>query len=552
MDTDKSIERTTTGTRFWEEATHPSIPSSASIYPGQSRTIVSGPRSWAPVKGSAFVYKTLRCPLEREDVAANRTAIEELFSQYGQAIEGYTQLIPIRDADKSAFGPQDHEAVRALAPGLLAHIRSSALDKAIEMWRSRQALEQKKQWSTGHAAASFGNGQGGRHCSIRMYARTYRLEPGRPIKAGNTVVRPLWADIPTPQGRVALRVGDDGYQVPILLDIISGKGGPYTVGTAIRSAELLWRGKGPEQNLFLDIRLSRPIRGEARSFESLVRYIMYYPGLKLVPVGVDIGIENTAVAVAPGKGRRGVRYFKGGALREKKRRISVHIESLKERGTRKAILDADLTRDKARRRNRAHLQEVSRDIVEMASAIADRSKGEVPVIVLEDLVFEDVTRRPARTAARDVPDGEEGIARPRTVPLRKDVANELRSWAYGQLRELIAGKAAWEGITTILVPPRGSGLECPRCRRGDVVRRRDVHRLVCPDCGYRANDDYCAAFMLATYFMDEFALMARMLGRIQGNYQYHANESVAAFDRDGRGDVEAPRSLQGEAEEASS
>lgn len=545
MNTDKSIERMTTDTRSGNETTHPSIPSSIPRYPVSSHTIVPGARFWAPVKGSAYAYKTIRCPLERDDVAASRAAIEELFRQYGLAVGEYLRLVSLWGTDRGSIGPADHEAVRALTPGLYARIRYAALDKAIEMWRSREALERTGRIPERPVLLMNENDRSGPQDAIRLDTRTYRLEPGRPVKVGNATVRPIWASIPTPMGRVALRVGDDGYQVPILLNIIDSKD-----RAAIRSAELVRRGCGPDRDLFLDIRLSRPIPEEHRSIEGLVSFLAAHPDIKVIPIGVDIGIVNTAVAVAPGKGRKGIRYFKGRAERERKRRMADLIRHLMERGTKKAMLDAQMSREKEERRNRAHLQEVSRGIIELAISVADRSKGEVPVIVLEDLRFEDVARRPAR--GREDRGGEEGNARAPSVPLRKDVAYELRSWAYGQLRDLIAAKAAWEGIPTVLVPPHGSSMECPRCGGGDVVRRRDVHRLVCPDCGYRANDDYCAALMLATYFMDEFTLMARMLGRIQGNYQHHDNEPAAAFDRDGRGGVETPRSPQGEAGKASS
>jgi hypothetical protein len=516
---------------------------------------VSSPRFWAPAKGSAYTYKTLSCPLDNDDLLANRAAIEGLFAQYRTAITEYMRYVSLKGADRAAIGPSEHEAVRTLAPGLLARVRSAAMNRAIEMWRSREEIERKGMCvhdpGTGHGPDDRRNYMD----AIRLDARIYRLEPGRPVRAGNVIVRPLWASIPTPMGRVALRLGDDGYQVPILLNIIDGRD-----RAAIRSAELVRKGCGPDQELSLDIRLSRPIPEEHRSIEGFVSFLAAHPSIKVIPIGVDIGIVNTAVAVAPGKGRKGVRFFKGRAERERKRRMVDLIRRLMERGTEKAERDAQATRRKEARRNTAHLHEVSRGIVELAMSVADRSKGEVPVIVLEDLRFEDVARRPAR--GREDRGGEEGNARGSSVPLRRDVASELRSWAYGQLRDLIAAKAAWEGIPTGLVPPRGSSMECPRCGRGDVVRRRDVHRLVCPDCGYRANDDYCAAFMLATNFMKDVALMtdplkgttrdtarpAEPLSCIQRYRDYHG--SAAAFDRDGRGGVETPRSPQGEAGEA--
>ena len=130
----------------------------------------SNPRNLANIKNplsrTRFAFRTLKCRLHPEDVndEANREAIDLLFEQYGRAVEAFLRLIPIRTPyrrsrkgpSKDAFRKDDYVAVKALAPGLFTSIRTAARDRAIEMWKARQAREARGLRTS--APGSCGNG----------------------------------------------------------------------------------------------------------------------------------------------------------------------------------------------------------------------------------------------------------------------------------------------------------------------------------------------------------------------------------------------------------
>lgn len=116
------------------------------------------------------------------------------------------------------------------------------------------------------------------------------------------------------------------------------------------------------------------------------------------------------------------------------------------------------------------------------------------------------------------------------------VRNVYQAFYPFHLDLFILEKASWEGIPVMVVPPAGTGLMCPKCGSADAVRRRDVHRLVCPDCAYRANDDYCAALNIAR----------RGLARLQRDREtvlshHHSHGLPKAYDLGDRGAAGASR-----------
>jgi transposase len=178
----------------------------------------------------------------------------------------------------------------------------------------------------------------------------------------------------------------------------------------------------------------------------------------------------------------------------------------------------------------------SKELLDLAARIADRKKGELPVIVLEDLDFGESILRPGAAG---------GIEN--TGPIRREQAEELNAWPRTLLRDIIIEKAAWEGVPVMLVAPDGTSIACPRCGSPDAVRRRDVHRLVCPDCTYKADDDYCAAINIARRGL------ARLLkDRDQTRpVKHHDNELRGVTRPAGCGAADAPRGPEWERCEAS-
>jgi IS605 OrfB family transposase len=424
-----------------------------------------------PHAGRKYAFKTLRCLLDRDDVVAGRTDLDALFMQYQAAVRCFLHLLPVRAPFRDAFRKEDMAAAKAAAPGLEPGLRSTALDKAIEMWRSFEAKGGLSYGSrtripcSENAKNKKGTANNGRYLfGVRLQRKDLVL-----VLDGDPHSGQVKASIPTPLRAVELGILGRDHQVPILRKVLKGDEG------LIRCvSELLWRNstKTKGKDLILDVHIGRPIDRNLLSFPDIPG-----PAERFVPIGVDMGVRNILVAVAPGKGGRGVLFVKGERWRDKHRRF--------ERGQslRKALGDDEGWT--ASRQNEGNYvkdmaHKAGRELLDLAATIADRRKGEVPMIVLEDLDFGEGERLKGETKA-----------------IRSKQAGELEAWPRTLLRNIIIEKAAWEGVPVMVVVPDGTSVTCPRCGSADAVRRRDLHRLVCPDCTYKADDDYCAAINIA-------------------------------------------------------
>jgi IS605 OrfB family transposase len=441
-----------------------------------------------PLAGRTYTFKTIGCRLDQADVAANRWAIDELFRQFAAVMGVFRRLIPVRAPFRKAFRMEDFAAARAAGPGLKVDTRMAALDKTIEMWRSFEAKGKVcKAGIPGHPSSPF----------VRLSRRSYSL-----VASGPTIVecKNLGVSIDTPRGPIQLGLLGEGHQVPILQKVLRGDEG------LIRCfAELIWR---PE--LSIDIHIGRPVDPAVTWFPEDP-----LPGTTYVAIGVDLGVRNLLVAVAPGKGSKGVLFVKGGRWREMRRRKA------RARAVMLAVGDDDAwmaSREAGGRFTRDLAHKACHDVIELARKVADRRANELPVIVLEDLSFADI-------AARD------------GAPLKAGQAQELRDWPFALIRKLLLEKAAWEGFPVMVVPPSGTSLSCPSCGGTDAVRRRDVHRLVCPDCGFRANDDYCAALAIARRGM---AILTEDIHAAAGTVHPRSHELLWTNGPGNGGAVDAP------------
>jgi IS605 OrfB family transposase len=427
-----------------------------------------------PHAGRRYAFKTIRCKLDQEDVAAGRPGLDALFLQYHAAVRSFLRLMPIRAPYRDAFRKEDMAAAKAVAPGLEPGLRSSALDKAIEMWRSFEAKGGLSYGSRtgipGSKASKNGSMTSPDHIAVRLSRKDLMLVAGSDAQGG-----PIKVSIPAPLHAVELRILGEGHQVPILRKVLKGEGG------LIRCvSELSWKDPGgtKDKDLILDVHIGKPIEKYVQRFPDISG-----PAEMFVPIGVDIGVRNILVAVAPGKGGKGVLFVKGGRWREKHRRF------VRSRSLRRALGDdkgwaASRQNEGNYVRDMAH--KASKELLDLAARIADRKKGELPVIVLEDLDFGDCGQRQGTPGGID-----------NTGPIRREQSEELDAWPRTLLRDIIIEKAAWEGVPVMVVSPDGTSTACPRCGSPDAVRRRDVHRLVCPDCAYKADDDFCAALNIA-------------------------------------------------------
>jgi IS605 OrfB family transposase len=177
-------------------------------------------------------------------------------------------------------------------------------------------------------------------------------------------------------------------------------------------------------------------------------------------LGVDLGIVNLATdsdgTSYSGKAVRAVRY--------RNRQLRARLQS---KGTKSA---RRLLRKRRRKESR-----FARDVNHMISkAIVREAKGTGRGIKLEDLsgIRGRVTVRTAQRA-------------------------DAHSWAFSQLRQFTAYKAALAGVPVVLVDPRNTSRECPECGLIDKRNRptRDVFR--CQRCGLAGPADHIAGRNIA-------------------------------------------------------
>jgi IS605 OrfB family transposase len=475
-----------------------------------------------PFCGRYYAFKTLRCKLDKEDVSRERSAIDALFEQYGAAVRYYLRLVPDRGTCREAFTREDKAAVVGLTPGLDKDLRSSALDKAIEVWKSFKVSSKvpRSKNLTDHKGVlrrTDGSSHSGsiedlinmRVSAVRFPKKDYFLLEGPdilgPVREG------LRVSFPTPKGNIELLLMGQSHQAQVLRTCMKG-----TQRLTRCIGELLWRGS----DLYIDIHIGRPMGWIARTFPVIASQ-EEIP----VPVGVDIGTRKLLVAAVPGRGRQGVLFIDGGKLRHKRRCIVKNKEQ--------AYYDEDLgSYIEARKEDvafvRDFIHKAARALVEHAKKFSNPSKSEFSFIVLEDLKFQD---RSQKTTV------EEGKVVDR--PLRTDIARELKGWPFGALRTVIIEKAAWDSVPVMFVPPQGTSTSCPKCGSLQAIRRQDLHRLECHQCGFQANDDYCAALNIANRGLQLLPIMDRRALR--------ARSAIASYKHQGAtgpvvaGDVDAPQ-----------
>ena len=74
---------------------------------------------------------------------------------------------------------------------------------------------------------------------------------------------------------------------------------------------------------------------------------------------------------------------------------------------------------------------------------------------------------------------------------------DAHSWAFSQLRQFIAYKAALAGVRVVLVDPRNTSRECPECGLIDKRNRPTRDVFCCARCGLAGPADHIAACNIA-------------------------------------------------------
>lgn len=178
-------------------------------------------------------------------------------------------------------------------------------------------------------------------------------------------------------------------------------------------------------------------------------------------LGVDMGIVNIAVT------SDGVKSSGSRLNRYRKRQQRLRAE-LQRKGTKAAK-----RRLKARRRREArHVTNTNHIIAKQIVAEAERTgRG----IAVEDLTG-------IRNRGR----------------LRKPQRTTLNSWAFHQLGQHLAYKAARAGVAFVQVDPAYTSQECAECGHTEKQNRPDQATFVCRDCGVIAESaDHNAAKVIA-------------------------------------------------------
>lgn len=83
------------------------------------------------------------------------------------------------------------------------------------------------------------------------------------------------------------------------------------------------------------------------------------------------------------------------------------------------------------------------------------------------------------------------------VAVRRAHRYERHSWAFFQLRQFLAYKAAWAGVPVRLVDPRNTSRTCSACGNCEKANRRSQAEFLCQRCGFTLNADYNAAINIS-------------------------------------------------------
>ena len=186
-------------------------------------------------------------------------------------------------------------------------------------------------------------------------------------------------------------------------------------------------------------------------------------------------------------GLRGcILLFRGGVLREKRRRYLELRARLQSRGTRSA---KRLLRKLGGREKRFFAdtsQQIAKKIINHAL------KHKNPIIALE--ILNNITQRIAKKKPT------KNNAKNKSVS--KCLRWELSSWHHKILLRSIVDKTEEHGVSVVFVDPKYSSQTCPRCFRVSK-NNREKNRFKCLECGYSNNADISAASIIGLRSLED-------------------------------------------------
>jgi putative transposase len=175
-------------------------------------------------------------------------------------------------------------------------------------------------------------------------------------------------------------------------------------------------------------------------------------------LGVDLGIVNVAVD-SDGEAHTGE------AIRTCRARYLKLRQGLQSCGSKSAKRHLRKVKQKESRFVRDTNHSISKKLVQKAS-LGQRA-----------LALEDLTNIRERLRAT----------------VKKSQRYERMSWAFSQLRQFLAYKAAAAGIPLILVDARNTSRTCPCCGHCAKENRRSQSEFLCVRCGFQAHADVVGA-----------------------------------------------------------
>jgi IS605 OrfB family transposase len=176
-------------------------------------------------------------------------------------------------------------------------------------------------------------------------------------------------------------------------------------------------------------------------------------------LGVDFGIVNLA---ADSNGKN----YSGKAINKNRCKFSHRRRNLQKKKTRSAKRKL-----RGMSRQQERFQKDTNHVI--SKAIVADAKRTVSAIALEDL---------------------RGIRK--RVTARKHQRARLSNWGFAQLQAFVTYKAKKMGIPIILVDPKNTSRECPKCGHIDKKNRKTRDEFVCIKCGLAGPADTIAAWTI--------------------------------------------------------
>lgn len=181
------------------------------------------------------------------------------------------------------------------------------------------------------------------------------------------------------------------------------------------------------------------------------------------PVGIDVGINNLAVANFNGKSK----FFNGRRAIATKKHFN-QVKGLYQRRNNLKMLEA------IKGREQRYFNYINNKI---SSWIVNQTKTlENPVIVMEDLTY--ILKN--------------------TKVLKKQRYIHY-TWAFRKLQNMIRYKALWSEIPVVYIQPQYTSQVCPKCLSTNKRVKSDYK---CKHCGYEANADHVGAVNIRKKFLE--------------------------------------------------